>query len=286
MSFFGSEDLFDYLADQNDRHARTTSWWRLNDLVARDSISSLRPSFDSFTPFHFGPIGDLTFSYFPMGAVDSSDLFGLDELILFSFYWRNRDLYKSVVDLGANIGLHTVMLGLMGYEVLAFEPDPKHYQMLRTHVEANLVQTKVKLVEEAVTPQGGSVEFVRVLGNTTGSHVAGAKSAPYGDLERFTVRSRPVIDVIMTADLVKMDVEGLEADLLEAVSGSNFNIPDILCEIGTESNANRVWKTVRDAGLHIFSQKCNWQHALEVHDLPVSHREGSVFISTRETMPW
>ena len=286
MSYLESEAIFDYLSDQNDRHARSTSWWRFNEVLASESTASLRPSFDALEPFRFGPLKNFTFSYFSMGAVDSMDLFGLDELILFSFYWRNRGLYKNVVDLGANIGLHTVVLGLLGYEVTSFEPDPLHAQLLRKHVIDNQVEDRVKLFEEAVTADGGSVDFIRVLGNTTGSHVAGAKSDPYGELERFSVPSRPVVEALEGADLVKMDVEGLEADLLEAFLTSGRGGTDIICEIGSDSNAERVWRAAQSAGLNIFSQKLNWQCARGPSGLPTSYREGSVFISTRRGMPW
>ena len=80
----------------------------------------------------------MRFSYFEMGAINSLDLFGLDELIIFSFYWQNRNIYTSVADIGANIGLHSVILGHMGYSVTSFEPDPIHVLEFSRNVQNNL----------------------------------------------------------------------------------------------------------------------------------------------------
>jgi len=286
VSIIESAALFDYLADQNDRHARSTSWWQFNDKVIRQEIAELRPRFDSLSSLGVGPLRNFKFSYHEMGNIDSLDLFGLDELIIFSFYWRNRDIYRNVVDLGANIGLHSTMLGIMGYSVTAFEPDPVHCEMLEKHLVMNSVQDQVVLFDEAVTASGGPVEFIRVLGNTTGSHVSGAKGMPYGDIQSFTVQSRSVAEAVASADLVKMDVEGLEADLLESLSDSGFGDVDLICEVGSESSARRIWSGVRTSEINVFSQKSNWRVVQRMEDLPTSYREGSVFISKRHEMPW
>jgi FkbM family methyltransferase len=285
VSILDSEDLFDYLADQNDRHARTTSWWRMNDLIARESIVASRPKLEDLSPFAFGPLGDIAFSYFRMGAIDSLDLFGLDELILFSFYWRNRYRYRAVADIGANIGLHSVVLAKMGLEVTSYEPDPVHLLELRRNLRANAVD-QVTVVPHAVNTNGGSVGFTRVVGNTTGSHISGAKDDPYGELERFDVAATSVNEAIKGMDLIKMDVEGYEARLLLGLEDEDFVSLDVVGEIGSPSNARSIFERFSGTGVHLFSQKRNWQHVESVSDMPSNYREGSIFLSHRVEMPW
>ena len=70
------------------------------------------------------------------------------------------------------------------------------------------------MVQAAVSDQPGEAEFVRVLGNTTGSHLAGAKANPYGKLERFAVPLVPLADMTEWADLIKIDAEGHEANMI------------------------------------------------------------------------
>ena len=285
MSIFESEDFFDYLADQSDRHARTTSWWRINDLVARESIAALRPQFDALSPFPFGPIGSITFPYFQMGAIDSLDLFGLDELILFAFYWRNRNRYQSVADIGANIGLHSVILGKMGIDVTSYEPDPVHLAELHRNLAANSLD-RVKVVPHAVNTEGGSVEFTRVVGNTTGSHISGAKENPYGELERFDVPATSIGAAIQGKSLIKMDVEGYEARLLLALHATDFATMDVVGEIGSEANARSIFERFSGTKVHLFSQKRNWYEVKCLADMPSSYREGSIFLSAKDEMPW
>ena len=36
---------------------------------------------------------------------------------MFAFYYRNREFHKKVADIGANIGLHSIVLSKCGFEV-------------------------------------------------------------------------------------------------------------------------------------------------------------------------
>jgi len=148
------------------------------------------------------------------------------------------------------------------------------------------VSKLVRLHEAAIAPEEGTLEFVRVLGNTTGSHVLGAKESPYGDLETFDVEAVALHSAIRNADLVKMDVEGLEAVLLEKLTASDLANTDILCEVGTKVNAERIWSHFKDTGLNLFSQKIGWRKSRVASDIPTSYREGSLFVSVRDEMPW
>jgi FkbM family methyltransferase len=232
------------------------------------------------------PVGFVPFSYVEMGAINTLDLFGLDELILFSFYWRNRDRYRQVVDVGANIGLHSVILGRFGFSVTSYEPDPKHVALLTKHLVANDVQDRVTVVQAAVAREDGIIEFVRVLGNTTGSQVAGAKKDPYGELEVFEVQAVSVADAIANKDLVKMDVEDLEADLLTSLDVSHFASLGMVLEVGTPENAESIWDHFKDSGVNLFSQKSGSARVTDLDGMPRSYREGSLFLSCLSEMPW
>lgn len=106
-----------------------------------------------------------------MGAIDSLDLFGIDKLVIFAFYWSNSGRYKRTLDMGANIGLHSIMMSRCGFQVTCFEPDPHHFSLLTRNLSDNNINS-VTAVNAAVSVKEGTMEFVRVLGNTTGSHLA------------------------------------------------------------------------------------------------------------------
>lgn len=235
-------------------------------------------------PRAFGPLGPLRFPYFRMGNIDSLDLFGLDELILFSFYLHNRKTYRRVADFGANIGLHTIVLSRCGFDVRSFEPDPLHLERLTRNLSLNGV-ADVEVHDAAVSTKAGEAEFVRVLGNTTGSHLAGDKT-PYGDLERFKVRVEDCVPHLEWADLVKMDIEGHEAEVLVSASPDVWRDTDLVAEVGNEANAARIFEAFSDGRARLFAQKQGWAPVERPEQMPTSHRDGSLFITRRERMPW
>lgn len=280
-----TERLFDELAAEWRHHSRDDFWWKTTNSVLDQQRNVLENALRE-GGVELGPLGYVSFPFTKMGNITSVDLFGLDELILFAFYWSNRYRYRYVVDLGANIGLHSVVLALCGFEVSAFEPDPNHVVLLRQNLVSAGVQKRVTVHEAAVAPFPGNLEFIRVLGNTTGSHVAGAKPSPYGNLERFEVTAVGIREVTGYAQLVKMDVEGLESDLLSALTPDDLAHLDIICEVGSVDNAAKIWDLFRDSNSNLFSQKIGWEKVHSVEDIPTSHREGSLFVSTLDTMPW
>jgi len=220
-----------------------------------------------------------------MGAVTSVDLFGLDELLLFSFYWLNRNRYQRVGDLGANIGLHSIILDRCGYEIKAFEPDPVHFNLLKNNLQANSCKN-VEAIMKAVSTQDGELEYIRVLGNTTGSHLAGAKENPYGDLERIKVPTTNISEIMEWADLIKMDIEGHEKQVLLATHAKDWHNLDAFVEIGSAITATLVFDHMKSEGVNMFAQKTNWGRVDQAADIPTSYREGSLFLTMNEKMSW
>jgi len=220
-----------------------------------------------------------------MGVINSLDLFGLDELIIFSFYWQNRNRYSSIADIGANIGLHSIVLGHIGFSVTSFEPDPTHGVEFLRNVEINQLSS-ISLVPKAVNVDGGVVNFTRVLGNTTSSHITGAKVNPYGHLDQIQVSATPFRSLLRSHDLVKLDVEGYEANLLTTVSDDELALTDVIGEIGTPANAKEIFNRFRMSQLNLFSQKNNWGRVQTLDEMPNSYREGSFFLSCKLEMPW
>jgi len=233
----------------------------------------------------FGPFGTLNFPYHKFGAIDSISLFDLDELIIFAFYWANRARYKKAADIGANIGLHSIMLNKSGYEVQSFEPDPVHFELLNRNLGLNNCKG-VHPHNAAVSNQAGSLEFIRVVGNTTGSHIAGAKENPYGELERFQVETMPIGPIMEWADLVKLDAEGHEKEILLATTAKDWEKTDMLVEIQNAANAKLVYEHLKKLGVNMYSQKINWKRASSLSDIPEGYKEGTLFISPQETMLW
>ena len=224
-----------------------------------------------------GDLGLVRFPYTKMGKIDSLDLFGLDELILFSLYWKNRHRFRRAVDIGANLGLHSLIMARCGWKVTAYEPDPRHCSLLRRNLKLNHIRS-VRVQEAAVSNCGGRAEFVRVVGNTTSSHLAGAKSSAYGKLETFPVRLVTAAQAVRSADFVKIDAEGNEAKILISLPKKIISQKSFVVEIGSPSNRDLVWLWARKNNLNIFSQKEMWKKVRKKTDMPKSYKEGSIWI--------
>lgn len=276
--------LIEALPDLYVFHGPTTRVYALLKMVARAEVER-RFAPGRSGPQDFAPFGELVFSYQRMGAVDSLDLFGLDELIIFSFYWTNRTRYRRVVDIGSNIGLHSILLNRCGFEVRSFEPDPIHFELLQRNLAANDC-TSVMPIDAAVSSEDGTMEFVRVLGNTTGSHLARSKPSPYGKLQRFPVNVESFASLVGWADLVKLDAEGHEKTILLATTREQWEATDALVEVGSYENAGAIFEHFGRIKVNLFAQKINWQRIRRLEDMPISYRDGSLFISCKPAMPW
>lgn len=265
-------------------HAPTDPVCGLLRMIARREVTELFAS-EQAVARPFEPFGELVFPYTRMGNIDSLDLFGIDELIIFAFYHANRQRYRRVLDLGANLGIHSIVMARSGFEVMAFEPDPRHFELLRRNLGLNHVSA-VTPVNAAVSTHRGKMEFIRVLGNTTGSHIAGSKSNVYGGTERFPVDGVPFAEIVGDIDLVKMDVEGHEAAILTATAAPDWHRLDMMLEVGSEANARAIHDHFRDMPVRLFAQKIGWRRVVRLEDMPTSHRDGSLFITAKDEMPW
>lgn len=278
-------DLILLLPDVTSQHARTTRLYALLEKLVAGAIRESGYVEGGAGSDELGAFGRVHLPYFRMGAVDTLDLFGLDELIIFSYYLANRGRYRRAADIGANVGLHSLLMSRLGWEVAAYEPDPKHAAVLQKNLSLNQA-SKVTLVPAAVSDRAGEMEFVRVLGNTTSSHLAGAKSHPYGELERFPVRVDPIREIMAKADFVKMDAEGQEKIILLGTQPEDWAKTDMMLEVGSPENAAAIFEALPRLGIHGFAQKTGWARVASLADMPTSYKHGSLFLTRAESMHW
>lgn len=266
-------------------HTRPSKAYDLIDELIKNMIAKSNLSLKKDSIIEMDPFGTINFPYTEMGAINSLDLFGLDELIIFSFYWKNRKKYKKVVDIGANLGLHSIIMARCGWTVTSYEPDPVHAKLLKRNLDLNDINS-VNLLEKAVSDQVGTVEFIRVKGNTTGSHLAGAKSNPYGELDRFPVSVDNFKNVIDDIDFIKVDAEGHENILIMSTEKKNWENLEMIAEVGTSENAELIYNHLSSINVNIFAQKIGWEQVTDLKQMPTGHREGSIFVSSKKNMTW
>lgn len=157
-----------------------------------------------------------------------------------SGWWRHfcREA-QEVLELGANVGYHTVRGGLAladGARLVAVEPHPGSAAILRANVSLNGLDDRVEVVEAAASA-GGEPEvelFVPVVDHwaTPAGAFVGAGEVDRSHGRGITVRSVAVNSLYRCPDLMKLDVEGGEAALLEAL-GERLSVdrPTIFVEV-------------------------------------------------------
>jgi FkbM family methyltransferase len=279
------DSLFAILPMIREYHAPNTPLYGMLKSIARKEIERLFCKKIAHN-IEFGPFGVLTFPYHAMGTIDSLDLFDIDELIILSFYWKNRARYKKVLDIGANLGLHSIVLSKCGYKITCYEPDPVHFKILKENIALNKAH-KIQCNNMAVSEEDGNTEFVRVLGNTTGSHILGAKKDPYGELEKISVKTKSFKSILNAGyDLIKMDVEGYEKVIIAMTNRFDWKKTDGVLSVHGKDNAVVLFKHFRKLGINMFSQKINWHTVSKLNDMPMSHHEGSLFVTSKNSMPW
>jgi FkbM family methyltransferase len=279
-------EFIEALTDLHPYHSRASNTYFLLQKVLKNIIGSTGLTLQDNVPVDFGQFGELFFPFIKMGSISSLNLFELDEFIIFAFYWNNRNLYTKSADIGANLGLHSILMSRCGWAVSAYEPDPVHISILNSNLKLNNVHDKVRVLESAVSDIDGTAEFTRVLGNTTGSHLTGAKKEPYGQLETFTVNVQSIDKIFSSVDFIKMDVEGQESKIIAATHSDHWERVDMILEVGTPENARDIYHHLQKIGVNSFSQKIGWKSTKNLDDFPVSYKEGSLFISKKDSMPW
>jgi FkbM family methyltransferase len=147
-----------------------------------------------------------------------------------AFVRRHIKPGDTVFDVGANVGLFTLLLAYQVWEfgrVVAYEAHPRMIGFLRDNVAMNWLTDRVEIVPKAAAASSGHVEFLapRRLA-MTGSirpveHLL-TTADRIDTIDRVEVETEPLdaqLGRFERIDLVKIDVEGAEERVLAGMEG-------------------------------------------------------------------
>jgi len=120
-----------------------------------------------------------------------------------------------VLDVGANVGIYTLLAAKRGAKVFAIEADPRNVEVLRHHVHLNGLDDRVTVFHMAATEKEGTVTVFRSHGNSGNSNLFDGTDPVLVPGNTIDSLELPPIDVC------KMDIEGAE---LMALSGMEATI--------------------------------------------------------------
>jgi FkbM family methyltransferase len=140
------------------------------------------------------------------------------------FEFIRRFAKGNALDLGAHIGLYSVLLARQCESVLCFEPSNLTRVALLKTLEYNNCKN-VEVRSECVTDETGEIDFY-----DTGSRASNANSiAPIG--KRLTLKSVRIDDLNKDFDFIKIDIEGAELLALRGAKRTLKKVSHLTCEI-------------------------------------------------------
>lgn len=147
------------------------------------------------------------------------------------FIIRNYKNYTVFIDIGANIGTYSILLGRKGLKCFAFEPSQENFIVLSKNIELNNLQEKVKIFNFGLGKINCEKEFVFNSLNTGASHVISKSD----EKKSYNINIKPFDFVYKDLNfkkedkfLLKIDVEGMEPDVLEGAKSFLSEFSEIL----------------------------------------------------------
>lgn len=123
---------------------------------------------------------------------------------------RSEDKF---LDVGANVGVYSILAASRGARVQAMEPVPATYEQLLDNVYLNRFHTLITPKNVGVGRQPGELQFSTRTGPTNRVLAEGETTE-----DAVTVAVEPLDDLADEATMIKIDVEGFEA---EVIRGAN-----------------------------------------------------------------
>lgn len=153
---------------------------------------------------------------------------------------------QVMIDIGANIGTTSVPFALAGYTVVAVEPVPATFDMLKSNVRMNALESRVNCVQSAISEQSGVLEMW--TGDGSGQAevaVPGREPAAtrWGGAGRIVeVESRPLHEILLAGSvaahevaLVWADVQGAETAVIRTATDLWTTGVPLYCEVDPTS---------------------------------------------------
>ena len=180
-------------------------------------------------------------------GVRTSEIFTFHEIYEYLQYNRHADFIPqsgwTVFDVGANIGVFTVLAARQGARVYSFEPNPDSYGRLLRNVTANKLSDCVRLFPTALGDERGMGSLHVIRGGTTGGVVTPIKAEVLAS--GVAVPITTLDEVVSTLpglfiDLLKIDAEGSEVAVLRGGERTTDHVQRVMVEYHSRELLSQV----------------------------------------------
>ena len=145
-----------------------------------------------------------------------------------NYILKHQDEFDTYIDIGACIGEYCVWIASLGKEVFAFEPVPANYEGLMENVSLNKQEKSITAFNVGLGKHEGMVHF-DILSTVTGSSHISKDQDQEGNV-KIEVLDKVLDESIIkdeSAVLMKLDVEGMEVDVLTGAKQFLKRIPNL-----------------------------------------------------------
>lgn len=165
---------------------------------------------------------------------------GLTEIFADEIYKITLPEHAKIIDCGANIGLSVLYLKKEhpGASIIAFEPDPTNFELLRSNIAAfglNGIEAKM----EAVWDKNETLFF-----EDSGSQASHITDTPSHAIQVKATRLRDVITEKI--DFLKIDIEGAENRVLPDIADKLHLVGAMFVEYHGSFKQNREFLDILD----------------------------------------
>jgi FkbM family methyltransferase len=145
------------------------------------------------------------------GSFTRGEFYEVEELLMLRDFLPRGGVF---VDVGANVGNHSVYLGKarMLRKIICFEPNPAVFRLLSLNVRLNCLYDHCELHEIALSNDLGNAKFARPTHLSQGV----GRLASMGEID-VRVERGDVFCASSEPDVIKIDVEGHEVHVLNGM---------------------------------------------------------------------
>ena len=198
-------------------------------------------------------------------------IYGLKEIFADEVYLQNLPANSYIIDCGANIGMSVIYLKKLcpAAVVIAFEPDPENFKLLKKNVESHQLSS-VELKNEAVWTSNTTLNFA--ADGNMGSRIGTGKDAT---VQVRAVRLRDLLN--QKVDFLKIDIEGAEFEVIKDIQDKLLMVQNLFVEyhgsFQQNNELNQIFKIVVDNGFHYYIKE-----ATSVYNQPfLRNNHGKVY---------
>jgi FkbM family methyltransferase len=180
-------------------------------------------------------------------GVRTSEIFIFHEIYESRQYTRHADFIPqsgwTVFDVGANIGVFTVLQATQGARVFSFEPNPDSYGRLLRNVTANKLSDCVRLFPTALGEERGMGSLHVIGGGTTGGAVTPVKARASASGVAVPIATLDEVASTLPGlliDLLKIDAEGSEVAILRGGERTLDQVQRVMVEYHSRDLLSQV----------------------------------------------